>query len=199
MIRRVLIISLLIVVLAEIALLLLNWQNMVNVYTTRFFTINSTTGLLLLTLVTHNAYAKVIITIENPSNETLLIHLSNGTTMTLGPNSAVKLKYLFTPSSYYAYPTCTEGFGLTSVEGPGPGTSHTSMLILSFLLNSMTNPIAIYENVTSIESLRQVTPTLLTQLRQSCDASGIYLIVTTAGGDENIRIMVIVSKLVIVV
>ena len=73
------------------------------------------------------------------------------------------------------------------------------MLVLSFLLNSMADPIVIYENVTSIELLRQVTPTLLTQLRQSCDASGIYLIVTTAGGDENIRIMVIVSKLVIVV
>ena len=91
------------------------------------------------------------------------------------------------------------GFGLASVEGPGPGTSHTSMLLLSFLLNSMTNLIVIYENVTSIELLRQVTPTLLTQLRQLYDASSTYLIVTTAGGDENVRIMVILSKLVIVV
>ncbi len=99
--------------LAEIAFLLINWRNMIDVNTVRFFTINSTTGLLLLTLVTHNAYAKVIIIIENPSNETLLIYLSNGTTMTLGPLSKVKLTYLFTPSSYYSFPTCSGALGLS--------------------------------------------------------------------------------------
>ena len=51
-IRRVLIILLLIIVLAEIAFLLINWRNMINIYMVRFFTINLTTGLLLLTLVT---------------------------------------------------------------------------------------------------------------------------------------------------
>mgnify|MGYP001770857322 CR=1 FL=1 len=106
-----LIILLLIIVLAETAFLLINWCNMINVYTVRFFTINSITGLLLLTLVSHNAYAKVMITIADPSNkEALLIYLGNGTTLTVGPRSEVKLTYLFTPSSYYAYPTCTEGF-----------------------------------------------------------------------------------------
>ncbi|GAB6945027.1 hypothetical protein [Vulcanisaeta sp. JCM 14467] len=191
-IRRVLIILLLIVVLAEVAFLLINWHNMINVYTVGSFTINSTTGFLLLTLVTHNAYAKVVITIENPSNEVLLIHLSNGTIITLGPSSTIKLIYLFTPSSYYAYPVCAEGFGL--------GAPNASTILVSFLLNSMVNPIVIYENVTSLELLRQITPALLMQIKQNCAASGTYLLITTASSNAgDVTVMVIVSKLVIVI
>ena len=39
-IGRVLIILLLIIVLAEIAFLLINWRNLINAYTVRFFTMD---------------------------------------------------------------------------------------------------------------------------------------------------------------
>ncbi len=87
---------------------------MVNVYVTRFFTVNSTTGLMLMTLVVHSAYAKVIITVENPSDTSLLIYLSNGMKLILGPNSKISLTYLFTPSNYLAYPVCSGGFRIAS-------------------------------------------------------------------------------------
>ena len=192
-IGRVLIILLLIIVLAEIAFLLINWHNMINVYTVRYFTINSTTGLLLLTLVAHNAYAKVIITIENPSNETLLIHLSNGTTLILRPLSKVKLVYLITPSSYYAFPICSGALGLVS-----PNASIT----IPFSLNSMVNPIVIYENVTSLRLLHQVMPIILMQIKHipQCTVLGTYLLITTGNGEnKNAVIIVTVNKLVIVV
>ncbi|GAB6945929.1 hypothetical protein JCM16161A_00590 [Vulcanisaeta sp. JCM 16161] len=76
---RLLIIALLIVVLTEIAIIILNWQNIeINTYAipAGIFTVNSTTGFILSILVIHNAYAKVIVTITNPSNKCTINDIS---------------------------------------------------------------------------------------------------------------------------
>lgn len=80
--------------------------------------------------------------------------------------------------------------------------SPNASITIPFSLNSMVNPIVIYENVTSLRLLRQVVPIILMQIRHvsQCAMLGTDLLVTTANNeDESVTIMVIVSKLVIVV
>ncbi len=195
MLNRLLIISLLIIVISETALLILNWQNiMIRAYTIpSTFTINSTTGLVILMLVAHDAYAKVIITLTNLplSNATLTIYLSNGTNITLRPGSTIRLTYLFTPSSYLAYPECSGGV-----------VSLPNASAMAYSLNSLSNPFIIYESTFNSGLLRltsfNLTLAVSSILRDmSPCGTGTYLLILTNG--NNAMVMVQVSRVVFVI
>ena len=194
---RLLIIILLIIVLIEIAVIMINWRN---IFTNPYllypnsFVVNSTRNLVFMILVIRDAYAKVIVTITNPSNETLLVYLSNGTKTILRPGSTIKLTYLFTPTSYYA----------SSCAGPILLPNDSS---IPYLLNSLSNPIVIYETSVSIKPpspypvLFNSTTALSTTLTNALPcANGAYFVIATDGNNtDNVVIMVNVSGLVFVV
>ena len=194
---RLLIITLLIIVLIEIAVIMINWRNVfINPYVTypNLFVVNSTRNFVFVILVVRDAYAKVIVTITNPLNETLLIYLSNGTKKTLRPGGTVKLTYLFTPTSYYS----------SSCAGPILLPNDSS---IPYLLNSLNNPIVIYESSVNIEPpspypiLFNLTTALSTTLTNALPcANGAYFVITTDGNNtDNVVIIVNVNRLVFVV
>ena len=193
---RLLIIALLIIVLTEIAVIIINWRNIfTNPYVTypNLFVVNSTRNFIFIVLVARDAYAKVIVTVTNPSNQPLLIYLSNGTKTTLGPDSTVKLTYLFTPTSYYA----------SSCAGPIllPNDSSTP-----YLLNSLSNPIVIYETSVSIKPsssypilFNSTTALSMTLAGTSPCANGAYFVITTDSDNTgNMVIIVNVNGMVFV-
>ena len=68
---RLLIIILLIIVLTEIAVIIINWRNIfTNPYLlySNSFMLNSTRNFIFIVLVIRDTYAKVIVTVTNPSN-----------------------------------------------------------------------------------------------------------------------------------
>ena len=194
---RLLIIILLMIVLTEIAVIMINWRNVfANPYLLypNLFVVNSTRNFVFVVLIVRDAYAKVIVTITNPSNETLLVYLSNGTKTILSPGSAVKLTYLFTPTSYYA----------SSCAGPILLPNDSS---IPYLLNSLSNPIVIYESSVSIKPpspypiLFNSTEALSTTLANALPcANGAYFVITTDGNNtSNVVITVNVNVLVFVI
>ena len=102
--RRAMIVALIAITLYEAYLLILNWGNLeapVKYYQPPLVAINSSTGYALVILVAHDAFAKVNIIIANPSNSTMAIHLSNGTTRVLNPGGLMKLAYIIRATSIY--------------------------------------------------------------------------------------------------